>query len=916
MLATRLLFPLPLLTLGCDHKDPVDTGSVETADTGDTTETDDFEPGCITVDGSGGYAHIADALAVASDGSVLELCAGTWEENVVVTRSVTLRGAGAGQTFISAPINEVPFTIAAAAEPGVTLADFTLSSTVTAIEVDNGGWLNVEGVAFESVGARGIYAPGNATLQVSGSTFDAMPWGAIKAGSSTLTVQDSTFDGCVSYAVHAFDGSDVTFQGNTVTDVAYGEVSSTGTVSDGYSIWLETGASLVTAGNTFTDNAGLTVFHLFADSAAQVTLQGDSFTGGYYGIAQVAGDGTWSDLTFENAYFSAVLFLGSGDDALSVDGLDVVGETDKVADIPLDEVDSDALFLGLGVFLQGDHIAVKNATVQGYNDGGMFIAGLENDAEATLESVRLLDNGRWGLIAWTTTLTATDLEVTGTQEREVQDTSDGSYDIGYPSAMSVSLANVEVRGGTLSGSGGWGFSNIQSSVLLDGMTFSDNKWSSVVDYMASTTVRGSTFTASRTGLGLGSIWAYQSSGMLLEGNQFVDNTTTDYVQEGSYIDGEGNTVEYMYDYLTPVGIDVRADYTSLLEFASNVSSNGFSSINAYNSNLDVHDNTWTGYTGYNMVYASGPGGDSLTFKDNIVDGCGGTAVGGYEVDLEVEGLQVSNGIASSYSYDYYKDGELNYTAESSYPYPAVQMYYGSALLRDIAVSNAEGTGVDLYETTAELEGVVLSGVGRAGYGSSALEFYWYSNDLELYASDITVAGNATGGGMSIYQGDSMAALEVEGLSVSDVAGYGLDLNYTSQGSFSEVRVDGASTVGVYAMSATADFAGLEVEGSGSDGIYGVSSTVTVDQSLVATNLGEGIEWVGGALTLTNSDIQDNLGTGLLVQGAQLLATGNTFSGNGSFGMQCDASVTVTECANTGMDNGLGDNLGCPASCFE
>ena len=90
MRSTSLVFFLALL--GCSGTTEKD-GSNDDTDTSGNIDDPVYDPGCITVDGGGGYAKLADAVTVASEGAIIELCDGTYEESVVVEKSVTIRGA-------------------------------------------------------------------------------------------------------------------------------------------------------------------------------------------------------------------------------------------------------------------------------------------------------------------------------------------------------------------------------------------------------------------------------------------------------------------------------------------------------------------------------------------------------------------------------------------------------------------------------------------------------------------------------------------------------------------------------------------------------------------------------------------------------------------------------------------------------
>ena len=56
------------------------------------------DDGCITINGSGGFESIADALDWADEGDTISLCSGTYSERVVVNKGnpegPNIRGSG------------------------------------------------------------------------------------------------------------------------------------------------------------------------------------------------------------------------------------------------------------------------------------------------------------------------------------------------------------------------------------------------------------------------------------------------------------------------------------------------------------------------------------------------------------------------------------------------------------------------------------------------------------------------------------------------------------------------------------------------------------------------------------------------------------------------------------------------------
>ncbi|MDF3149642.1 sporulation protein, partial [Streptomyces sp. T21Q-yed] len=65
---------------------------------------------------TGEYASLAAALEAAADGDVLTVAPGTYRENLVVQRAVTLRGPeGSPGSVRIAPVDGVPLTVRASA---------------------------------------------------------------------------------------------------------------------------------------------------------------------------------------------------------------------------------------------------------------------------------------------------------------------------------------------------------------------------------------------------------------------------------------------------------------------------------------------------------------------------------------------------------------------------------------------------------------------------------------------------------------------------------------------------------------------------------------------------------------------------------------------------------------------------------
>ena len=149
-----LLMSASLLFVACDGAKDGDPSGDDTASTGDDGTGDDgtgddgtgddggsddtgeptWEEGCITVSGiSTGFASLADAVDVATDGDTITLCEGTIEETVAITESLQLVGPGPELLTWNAPTNQPAVTVSSTSNVG--LSGFSVTSTRNGIEV-------------------------------------------------------------------------------------------------------------------------------------------------------------------------------------------------------------------------------------------------------------------------------------------------------------------------------------------------------------------------------------------------------------------------------------------------------------------------------------------------------------------------------------------------------------------------------------------------------------------------------------------------------------------------------------------------------------------------------------------------------------------------------------------------------------
>lgn len=113
--------------------------------------TEDVE--VVSVDGQGAYDELGEAVEAALPGSTIDICAGRWEENIVLTKVVTIRGLSGRDVTIIEGGGEGS-VIASSAE-SLLLSGLTLQGG-TGVTIDDGDSLLGGGVAILGVASATI----------------------------------------------------------------------------------------------------------------------------------------------------------------------------------------------------------------------------------------------------------------------------------------------------------------------------------------------------------------------------------------------------------------------------------------------------------------------------------------------------------------------------------------------------------------------------------------------------------------------------------------------------------------------------------------------------------------------------------------------------------------------------------------
>ncbi|MER7515476.1 right-handed parallel beta-helix repeat-containing protein [Streptomyces sp. NPDC126499] len=174
---------------------------------------------------TGEYASLAAALEAAGDGDVLTVAPGTYRENLVVRRAVTLRG-GDGPVRI-APADGVPLTVRAsatlrdlhiegqdAAAPALLVEDGTPELLDVRIVTRSAAGLEVRGAARPTVRRCTVDNPagvGIAVLDGAGGVFEECE--VVAAGQSGISVRGGAHPRLERCRVHHASGAGITVNG-------------------------------------------------------------------------------------------------------------------------------------------------------------------------------------------------------------------------------------------------------------------------------------------------------------------------------------------------------------------------------------------------------------------------------------------------------------------------------------------------------------------------------------------------------------------------------------------------------------------------------------------------------------------------------------------------------------------------------
>jgi parallel beta-helix repeat protein len=182
---------------------------------------------------------IQAAIDAAEEGAVICLAEGSWEENLVIEKGLTLRGLGSGKSVIKGLRDGEPvLLIYSDAKIEATVEGLTLAEAKgwrcaeRPLRCPNG--LSLGGKVKATIRGNtisgngyGISMRASAQASISGNTISGNRWDSISMeDSAQATIQGNTISGNRQHGIFMRDSAQATIQGNKITK------------NSGYGVWL------------------------------------------------------------------------------------------------------------------------------------------------------------------------------------------------------------------------------------------------------------------------------------------------------------------------------------------------------------------------------------------------------------------------------------------------------------------------------------------------------------------------------------------------------------------------------------------------------------------------------------------------------------------------------------------------------
>lgn len=176
-------------------------------------------PGTWTVCAQGcNFTKIQEAIDGASPGDTVEVKAGEYQENLVIKKSLTLRGMGAEETIIDGIQEGYPVVWIMMQEEAQMVLVKVKGLMVTGAQGEDCADLD------KAICPNGVLIQGSAQAEITGCTISENQWNGIMLQDSTQAeITNSTISGNERDGIMLYDSAQATIERNTITkNLGYG----------------------------------------------------------------------------------------------------------------------------------------------------------------------------------------------------------------------------------------------------------------------------------------------------------------------------------------------------------------------------------------------------------------------------------------------------------------------------------------------------------------------------------------------------------------------------------------------------------------------------------------------------------------------------------------------------------------------